>query len=192
MDGNELISLARQLYVDQLVGFLRSQFAKFPEGAAEVPTERLSNSQLYGAHYRIDFVTTIKGKADASVVVELVPDQQLEFDPIEGTAGATEVRMEKLSWDDVEIVHDIPGDMAPRLKDWFEQWYDPDERRIVKGATRPPDVIHSLGIYPGALVIDFGTASTDAFWSLIAILRDAGAKRLLIRDTRKLPREQAN
>jgi hypothetical protein len=192
MDGNELISLARQLYIDQLVGFLRSQFAKYPGGAAEVPTERPTNPNLYGAHYRIDFVTSVKGEMDASLVVELEPDQQLEFDPIEGTAGATEVRMEKLNWDDVEIVHDIPGDMAPRLKDWFEQWYDPDERRITKDAKRPPDVIHSLGIYPTSLVIDFGTASTDAFWSLIAILRDAGAKKLLVRDTRKLPRERAN
>jgi hypothetical protein len=192
MDGNELISLARQLYVDQLVGFLRNQFAKYPGGSAETPTERPTNPNLYGAHYRVDFLTTIEGKMDASVVVDLVPDQQLEFEPIEGSAGPTRVRMEALNWDDVEIAHDVAGDMAPRLKDWFNDWYDPDERRITPGATQPPDVIHSLGIYPNALVIDFGTASTDAFWSLIAILRDAGAKRLVIKDTRKLPRESAN
>ncbi len=192
MDGDDLITLARQLYVDQFVGFLRSQFEKFPGGAAEAPTERPADPTLYGAHYRVDFLTTLKSKLDASVIVDLFADEQLEFDPIEGASGDTQIRVEKLNWDDVEIVHDLPGDMAGLLKDWFSHWYDPDERRIAKGATRPPDVIHSLGIHPGALVIDFGTASTDAFWSLIAILRDAGAGRLVIRDTRQLPPERVN
>ncbi len=192
MDGDELISLARQLYVDQLVDFLSSQFANFPAGAAELPTRRAAPPHLYGAHYRVDFATSIEGELDASVIAELVPDQQLEFDPIDGAVGDTSIRIEALNWDDIEIVHDIAGDMAPRLKDWFDHWYDPDERRIAPGATQPPDVIHSLAIHPDALVIDFGGASTDAFWSLIEILSEAGAERLAIRATRTLPGEQAN
>lgn len=185
--GNQLVTDARDLYVQQLVAFLRNRFAQHPGGAAEVPTERDSNPNLYGSHYRIDFITDVKGEMDASLVAELVPDRQLVFDPIEGTAGAMKVRLEQLSWDDVEISHDLTRDMGELVQSWFEHWYDPDDKRVPGADQRPPDVIHALGIYPDALVVDFGTASTDAFWSLITLLRDAGASQLTIRATRKLP-----
>jgi hypothetical protein len=188
MDGNELVKLARQLYVDQLVGFLRNQFAKYPGGSAEVTTTRSSNPNLYGAHYRVDFVTGVQANANGSVVVELVPDNQLAFEPITGSAGQTRVRVEQLNWDDVEITHDLTGDLAPLLQPWFDHWYDPDDKRVSGPGQPPPDVIHSLGVYPGALVIDFGTASPDAFWSLVTILRDAGAKQLTVRATRQSAR----
>lgn len=187
IDGNQVVADARQLYVQQLVAFLRNRFAKDPAGAAEVPTERTNNPNLHGGHYRIDFVTSVKGKLDGSVVVELVPDRQLVIDPIEGTAGTTRVRLEQVSWDDVEILHDVPGDMAALIAPWFAHWYDPDDRRAPAPGEPPPGVIHSLGIYPGALVIDFGTAPVDAFWSLIPLLRDAGATMLTVRATRQLP-----
>jgi hypothetical protein len=187
IDGNQVVADARQLYVQQLVAFLRNRFAKDPAGAAEVPTERTGNPNLYGNHYRIDFVTTTKGKLDGSVVVELVPDRQMVIDPIEGTAGPTRIRLERVSWDDVEILHDAPGDMAALLGAWFTHWYDPDDKRTPSPGEPPPGVIHSLGIYPDALAIDFGTAPVDAFWSLITLLRDAGAKKLTVRATRELP-----
>ncbi len=184
MDGNELVRLARQLYVDQLVGFLRNQFAKYPGGSAEIATIRPTNPNLHGAHYRVDFLTGLNSEAGGSVVVELVPDKQLQFEPITGMAGSTRVRIEKLNWDDVEITHDLTRDVDVLIQPWFGHWYDPDDQRISAPGRPPPDVIHSLGIYPGALVIDFGTASTDAFWSLVTVLRDAGAKQLTIRGTR--------
>lgn len=185
--GTQVVADARQLYVQQLVAFLRNRFAKDPAGAAEAPTERTNNPNLYGNHYRIDFVTSVKGKLDASVVVELVPDRQLSIDPIEGTAGPTRIRLEHVSWDDVEILHDAPGDMAARLNPWFAHWYDPDDKRVPAPGEPPPGVIHSLGIYPDALVIDFGSAPVDAFWSLVTLLRDAGASKLTVRATRQLP-----
>ena len=184
MDGNELVQLARQLYVDQLVGFLRNQFAKYPGGSAEVTTTRASNPDLHGAHYRVDFLTGVEANKTGSVVVELVPDNQLEFAPIEGTAGQTRIRLEQLNWDDIEITHDLTRDLAPLLQPWFDHWYDPDDKRVAAPGQPPPAVIHSLGVYPNALVIDFGTASPDAFWSLITLLRDAGATQLTVRATR--------
>jgi len=187
MDGNELVSLARKLYVDQLVGFLRNQFAKYPGGSAEVMTTRHSNPNLHGAHYRVDFLTGAQANESGSVAVELVPDNRLAFAPIEGVASAARVRMERLDWDDVEITHDLTRDMGQLLQPWFDHWYDPDDKRVSAPGQPPPDVIHSLGIYPDALVIDFGTASPDAFWSLITLLRDAGAKQLTVRATRQTP-----
>lgn len=183
MDGNEIVTLARRTYLDQFTAFVRNQFAKFPEGAAEVATQR-DNNQLHGEHYRIDFMTSRHDNAKDALVVELVPDRQVRFDPIEGMAGSTRVRMEQLVWDDVEIGHDIPGDVTRIVGGWFEHWYDPDGRRDPAASGGAVDVIHSLGVYRGALAIDFGTASVDAFWGLIALLRDAGAKQLVIRATR--------
>ncbi len=183
MDGNEIVNLARRTYLDQFAAFVRNQFAKYPEGAAEVATQR-ENNQLFGEHYRIDFMTSRNTAAKDALVVELVPDAQVRFDPIEGMAGATRVHMQHLVWDDVEISHDIPGDLSPILQGWFDHWYDPDGRRDPGRSGGAVDVIHSLGVYPGAVAVDFGTASVDAFWSLVALLRDAGASQLTIRATR--------
>lgn len=71
------------------------------------------------------------------------------------------------------------------LKPWFDRWYDPDDKRLsADPAAPPPDVIHALTVSPGKLHVDFGTASIDAFWAMVALLRDAGARRVVVSETR--------
>jgi hypothetical protein len=185
MDGNEIINLARKTYLDEFAGFVRKHAARFKPGAAEVATTRTGETLLLGGHYRIDFVGQ---DGDTSRAIELVPDNRVRIDtPLDGMSGPMRVRVEQIVWDDVEITHDLPGDITARLQPWFDHWYDPNDKRSAASAGGITDVIHSLGVYPGQLVVDFGTASASAFWALIAVLRDAGAKTVVIRETRPAP-----
>lgn len=182
MNGNDIVDLARKTYVDQFAAFAGKLGAEYPDGAAEKVCEVQKATPLYGALYRADFVRQAEGGQLS--IQEFQPDSYVTFEPLDGMAGSARVRMEQLCWDDVEIVHDLRQDMAPVLKLWFEQWFDPDDTRLASNRDRQIDVIHSLGVHPGRLTIDFGTASTQAFWGLIARLRDAGATSLVVRQTR--------
>ncbi|NUS19621.1 MAG: hypothetical protein HOQ25_07495 [Mesorhizobium sp.] len=65
------------------------------------------------------------------------------------------------------------------LDAWFQHWFDPDDARYREGAELG-DIIHSLWVRPKALTVDFGTASPDAFWSLLALLEGAGTSGIRI------------
>lgn len=189
MDGNEVIALARRTYVEEFAEFVRAQGARFQKGEAEVATARPQPTPFFGGHYRVDFI----GQGPKGLVpMDLVPDTRVRLEtPSHGNAGPTQVTMEQIVWDDVAILHDIQGDIGAVLSQWFNHWYDVDDRR---GPTHPggmPDVIHWLRVTPGSLVVDFGSASTNAFWALIALLRDAGAKAIIIRETRPPPPPQS-
>jgi hypothetical protein len=183
MNGNEIIELARKTYVDQFAVFARKLSAEFPDGAAEKVCEIEKSTPLYASLYRADFVR--QADHGQPLIQDFQPDGYVTFDPLDGMAGGARVRMEQLCWDDVEITHDLKQDMTPVLKLWFEQWFDPDDKRLAANPNRQVDVIHAVGVHPGRLTIDFGTASTQAFWALIARLRDAGATSLTVRDTRR-------
>lgn len=94
------------------------------------------------------------------------------------------LRLEELCWDDVAITHDLSADMSALLNDWFDHWYDPHDSRFANDSQPNDGFIHCLGILPGVVQIDFGAASTEAFWELITTLREAGATDVVIRDTR--------
>ena len=183
MNGNEVVELARRTYLEELAQFVVKQAERFRRGLPEAATMRAQNSALFGGHYRVDFIG--QGEGDKALPLDLVPDRRMRLDtPLDGAAGAMKVRLEQLVWDDVEISHDAPGDLSGSLGTWFAHWYDPDEKRKPAQAGGPVDVIHSLGVYPGKLLVDFGSASPSAFWALVALLRDAGATGITIRETR--------
>lgn len=190
MNGNEAVELARRTYLEELAQFVVRQSRRFSRGLPEAATMRTENPALFGGHYRVDFIGQAtgqvgKGPGDKALPLDLVPDRRMRLDkPLDGASGAMKVRVEQLVWDDVEISHDAPGDLSGPLGPWFAHWYDPDEKRKPAQAGDPVDVIHSLGVYPGKLLVDFGSASPSAFWALVALLRDAGASAITIRETR--------
>lgn len=183
MNGNEIVELARRTYLEELAQFVVKQAGRFKRGLPEAAIERSENPALFGGHYRVDFIG--QGEGEKVLPLDLVPDRRLRLEtPLDGAAGAMTVRVEQLVWDDVAISHDAPGDLSGPLGPWFSHWYDPDETRKAAAVGEPVDVIHSLGVYPGKLLVDFGSASPSAFWALVAVLRDAGATAITVGETR--------
>lgn len=195
MNGNEIIELAWRTYVEEFAQFVGKASKAVSEGQAEVVTEQGAAPGLYRGLYRVDFYG--KGSAGRDLLgqtkikpmaTELTPDRRVRLDaPIEGAAGAMKVRMTQIVWDDVGIRHDAPGDLGAALGPWFEQWFDPDDKRK-PDANGIVGVIHALTMEPGVMHVDFGTATPDAFWALMALLRDAGATKVVIGETRPPPR----
>lgn len=198
MNGNEIIELAYRTYVEEFAQFVGKASKAVSEGQAEVVTEHADAPALFRGLYRVDF----HGRGAAGrdllgqtrvkpMVTELTPDRRVRLDsPIEGKAGAMNVRMTQIVWDDVGIRHDAPGDLRAALEPWFEHWFDPDDRRK-PDASGMVGVIHALTIEPGVMHVDFGTATPDAFWALMALLRDAGARQVAIGETRPPPTGEA-
>lgn len=185
MNGNEVIDLARRTYLEEFARFVAKQSGRFRQGAAEVQTVNSGPTDWFGGHYRVDFIGQ---QGERPVPVDLIPNDRVRLEtPLDGAAGAMRVRMEQIVWDDVEIAHDAPVDLTSRLRLWFEHWYDPEDRRKAADSGGAVDVIHKLAIFPGRLRIDFGSASANAFWALVALLRDAGATQLTISETRPAP-----
>ncbi len=54
-------------------------------------------------------------------VVELAPDDELSFDPVEGKYGSVSLRVRNLQWDDVVLRHDLGELPHAQLKRWFER-----------------------------------------------------------------------
>ncbi len=182
MNGNDVVELARKTYLEEFAQFVVKASRQVGGGHAEVTIERSEDPTLFRGLYRVDFIGQDQGK---SLATELNPDRRVRLDtPINGAAGMMQVRMEQIVWDDVGIVHDAPGDLAGALAPWFDHWFDPDDKRS-PGAGGGVDVIHALSMEPGLLHVDFGTASPDAFWALMTLLRDAGAQGVTIRETRR-------
>ncbi|MGI8840197.1 MAG: hypothetical protein ACR2F8_05370 [Caulobacteraceae bacterium] len=65
------------------------------------------------------------------------------------------------------------------MTDWFEYWFDPDERRH-DPSLKLSGKIHSLLVDEATASVDFGTAPTDAFWQLLGILESAGASDIKV------------
>lgn len=181
MNGNEIIELAYRTYVEEFAQFIVKASRQVSEGHAEAAVEQPGEAGPFRGLYRVDFLGKDQGQ---TMTTELTPDRRVRLEaPVEGAAGAMKVRMEQIVWDDVGIVHDAPGDMAETIAPWFEHWFDPDDRRP-PGPGGMVGVIHALMLEPGLLHIDFGTATPDAFWALMTLLRDAGARDVIIRETR--------
>lgn len=182
MNGKEVVELARRTYLEELARFVMAQAGNFPRGLAEAATARPENQALFRGGYRVDFVG--QTEEGAMVPLDVVAKRRLEIpSPREGLAGSLKVRIEALSWDDVEISHDATGDLLGALGPWFETWFDPTDKRRPADPGRPADVIHWVGIGDNMLLVDFGSAPPSAFWALVEVLRAAGATSITIRQS---------
>jgi hypothetical protein len=107
----------------------------------------------------------------------------LNFEPVTGSLDGARLRIEHLTWDDVLVYHDAPNDPTNLPNAWFDEWFDPDERRYVPEAELG-NMIHSLGVQFHVLSVDLGTAAPRAFLDLLHALCEAGATELRITSSR--------
>jgi len=170
------ISRVRDHYVEQFRAFAEQQKRKCAVGASEVKLELSDRSELFRRMYCVDF---IENDGDKHKVVELQPALFLKFDTISGSFGAAALSIEHLRWDDVKIYHDLPTSPTDAISEWF----DPDDSRLDQNADLSA-VIHSLYIQPGVLSIDLGTAPSDAFWDILAVLEHGGATFIRVSSSR--------
>lgn len=182
MNGKQVVELAYRTYLEELAQFIVAQAQHFGRGRPEAPTLRPDNLSLFQGHYRVDF---IGHAADgATVPLDLNANRRMQLDsPREGRVGGATVRIEALAWDDVEISHDATGDLQRALGPWFEGWYDPNGRRKPIQPGAPLDAIHWVGVGENMLLVDFGSASPNAFWALVDVLREAGATSITVRQS---------
>ena len=170
-----LIKSIRDHYVEQFTGFVALLRGEFGSGFGEVKFQIDNCEGLFRHLYCVDFLAN----NDGSVIVrEMQPDRILTFEPFTGSIGEADLEVRALRWDDVIIDHDIQAPVDG-LEAWFETWFDPEDKRYDQAAEFS-NGIHSLSAYPGRVAVDFGTAEPQAFWDLMRVLLDAGARQIRI------------
>jgi hypothetical protein len=170
-----LVSRVRDHFVAQFQAFVDEKERAGPTGASEVKIQ-LRGGELFRQLWCVDFIKKDDGQHQ---VVEFQPGKFLKFEPISGSYGAARLSIEQLRWENVLISHDLPSPPVDEIADWFQRWFDPDDERLDPSSLLG-NVIHSLLIEPGILHVDFGTASSDAFWELLDVLEEAGAAKLRV------------
>jgi hypothetical protein len=180
MDAMNLVGRVRDHYVAQFVVFADEQRQSCTRGGSEVKLQLGEKSTLFWQLYCADFLK------DEGEVLELSPERVLSFNTIIGSVGRARVSIESLRWDDVQIHHDIVDLPSDNISEWFQMWFDIDEKRHQPGA-QLSEIIHSLLVQPGMISVDFGTAPTDAFWDMLALLEGAGATDMRITSSRAEP-----
>jgi hypothetical protein len=172
-----LITQVRDSYVDAFRDFIEEQHRSCRVGASEVKMRLGGPSKLTGGYYCVDFVSNDQDDSD---VIEFNIDPYYSFTGLRGQLGDLSVTFTSMRWNDVNIAHDLLDAPTEALTAWFEQWFDPSDRRR-DPAAEFSNTIHSLMADQGALSIDFGTAPTEAFWALLNLLEEAGAHSATIR-----------
>jgi hypothetical protein len=171
-----LIEQVRDNYVSAFRGFVDRQHKLCRTGASEVKMQLGGQAKLVGQHYCVDFINNDEGNGDA---VEFNFEQHFSFTGLRGQLGTLSVTFTSMRWNDTIITHDLTEIPMANLTAWFEQWFDPADRRH-DATAEFSNTIHSLLVEPQSLVIDFGTAPSEAFWSLIDLLEEAGARTATI------------
>lgn len=178
MEFGDLLNLVRDSYITQFAAFVDQQKASHDEGSPEVKFE-LSDSDFFGNAYCADYASP----EDGGHVVELSPDEEISFDPLQVSFGEMEMSVTRLAWHDMTFSLApgciAPDRIAPMLQPWFETWFDPEEQRFDPD-TRFSGNIHALTLDADGMNIDFGTAPLDAFVELIERLETEGCKAVAI------------
>jgi len=171
-----LIEQIRGSYIDAFRGFVERQHKLCRTGASEVKLQIGGQAKLVSQFYCVDFINNDAGENDA---IEFNFEQYYSFSGLRGQLGKLNVTFTSMRWNDTIITHDLTKLPTDDLSAWFEQWFDPEDRR--RDATAEfSNTVHSLLIEPQSLAIDFGTAPGEAFWSLIDLLDEAGARSATI------------
>ena len=171
--ATELTRRVRDHYVAQFQAFIEEQERSDSVGVAEVKFQ-LQGGRLYRHLMCVDFVA----KAEKQVV-EFLPGKYLRFDAFSGSYGNARLSIQQLRWNDALISHDLPTTPESALESWFQRWFDPDDERHDQNAALG-NVIHWLAIAPGIVTVDFGTAPVEAFWEMLDLLEEAGARKLRV------------
>jgi hypothetical protein len=176
MQVDEIVEAVRNHYVPQLSDFIKLQRRELGRGAGEVKFNWGSGSRYYRDFVCIDFAAG----GEEPRYVEFGLKTWLTFPPMTvNIAKSLTLQIESMRWDDVRLEHDAKSIDDVRLNQWFEFWFDPDDKRYIEGAELG-DIIHRMTVEPAALEIDFGSSRSDAFWGLVDVLRFSGASRIQV------------
>ena len=176
MEFGDLLNLVRDSYITQFSAFVDQQRASHADGAPEVKFELSEDSDFFGHAYCADYASP----EDGGHVVELSPDEEISFDPLQVSFGEMEMAVTRLAWHDMTFSLGQGGHVASdKLTPWFQTWFDPNEERFDPD-TRFSGNIHALTLDADGMNVDFGTAPLDAFIELVELLETGGCKAVAI------------
>jgi hypothetical protein len=175
VEFEELLELARDSYVGQFVDFVDKQSALFEQGAAEVKLQISGDSEFYRNYFCADFASN----DDDGHVVELAPDEEVTFDPVEVSLGEMDMTVTRLVWNDVTVTSNDRTLLASDFAEWFETWFDPEETTFDPD-TRFSACIHSLKVDSAQVTVDFGTAPVTALADLLMRFESLGCRSLTV------------
>ena len=175
MDIPGLIERVREHYLDQFREIVAKQRQACATGTPELKLQLAEGTGLFRDMYCVDF---IQDPAKPRIF-HVQPDRHFEFAPIVAYFGGMTVHIVGLKWDSAIITHDKANLQPESLAEWFDRWFDPDDKRY-DATAELSGVIHSLGISGQSVSVDFGSAPADAFWSLLQALEAAGATNIQI------------
>ena len=176
MNFAEAVERARNLYVEQLRGFISEHKATGKRGASEVKLQLPPAKRLFQNITCVDYLENDK---DGVIAIDMRADRVLAFEPTLLRHGDLSVRLSDLRWDDI-IIH-FDG-AAPDLTAWFDCWFDPDEKNFDANAELTGR-IHSLIAEDGHISVDFGSAPVDALFDLLQVMSSAGIKAITLETT---------
>jgi hypothetical protein len=177
MNFVETVEKARNLYVEQLLGFIREHKATGKRGASEVKLQLPPPKRLFQNITCVDYLENDK---DGVIAIDMRADRTLTFEPTFLQQDDLSIRLRDLHWDDVIIRFD---GVAPTLNAWFDVWFDPDEKNFDANAELTGR-IHSLIAEDGHISVDFGSGPADALFDLLHIMSSASIREITLETTR--------
>eukprot|EP01042_Synura_sphagnicola_P035224 gene35224-45131_t len=159
--------------MDQFATFVDSQARQFETGSAEVKFEVPEDGGFYRNYYCADYASSDGG----GHIIEMTPEEEVTFDPIEVSLGDMEMIVGRLVWNDVNITTNDQTLMADDFSEWFETWFDPDETNFDPD-TRFSACIHSLRVEKDGVSVDMGTAPIVALADLLMRFESLGCQSL--------------
>jgi hypothetical protein len=174
LEFEDLIELVRDSYISQFSDFIDRVSKEHGDGSGEVKLKLSGDSALYRNYYCADYVRA----DDGGNVIELAPDEEVTFDPVDVVLGQMDMRVERLQWNDVTLK--LEGVLDSRdLDEWFETWFDPDDTTFDPD-TRFSGNIHSLTVDDEGVHVDLGTAPTEALVDLLVTIEDLGYRKVTV------------
>jgi hypothetical protein len=186
MSAEAAVAEAQARYVREFKTFATRQISLCTRGASEVKLRIDGSTAFFDMYYCADF---IRNDSDPEAI-ELAATPPPRTSAISEMVRGIRLVIEYVRWDDIEIEHDAPDISTNALSAWFEYWFDPDDRRHDPKA-ETSGVIHSLIVSPTRLQVDFGTAESSAFWTLLDLLKHAGAATIWVRASGDLALRQS-
>ena len=175
MDFEELLELARDSYMDQFATFIENQTRQYETGSAEVKFEVPEDGGFYRNYYCCDYASSDGG----GHIIEMTPEEEVTFDPIEVSLGDMEMTVGRLVWNDINITANDVTLLADDFSEWFDTWFDPDETNFDPD-TRFSACIHSLRIDKNVVSVDLGTAPIVALADLLMRFESLGCQSLTV------------
>lgn len=174
MDFEEFLEKIRQHHIKQFEAFVEKLKKAHKVGASEVKLRLSGESGIFANLYCVDYIARDYGEE----IIEMAPDTVLRFEPISAHLGDMDIAVQSLAWHDVNLKADVVVDEA-RFSDWFEVWFDPDDRRY-DSANLLSNCIHSLNIAGNNVGVDLGTAPVAALIDLLALLEQTGCRSVAL------------